>query len=403
MDSNSAVIWTRTSDPTSNGVGTTDTAATGQAATITGSIYSDVSLSSLVATVHGTTGSSTDFTYKTVVSGLNPGTTYYYRFTNDTSGAPSNVGTFKTAPAANVAAPVHFGFSGDVDGLMRPYISLGNVTAGGAPTITGQKFDFYVNLGDTIYETASTGSAAAAATVNPSTATTDGLITSGATQAQLLTDYHRKYKEQFLPVNSGGQKAMLDFYAAQGNYTLLDNHELGNRQYINGGAPAGPAIGGMPSGGGVDARSGAGNDHNTSGAFMNKSMGFQAVQQAYLDYQPMRDRGVLNTPSDLNSNGTKQTYFAQQWGKNALFVNVDDRSYRDIRLKTNAGADDNGPRADNAARTMLGTTQLAWLKQTLLDAQNAGTPWKFVAVSSPIDQIGPIGGALPGVAVGSDG
>jgi phosphodiesterase/alkaline phosphatase D-like protein len=30
----------------------------------------------------------------------------------------------------------------------------------------------------------------------------------------------------------------------------------------------------------------------------------------------------------------------------------------------------------------------------LLEAQNAGTPWKFVSLSDPIDQIGPIGGAL---------
>jgi phosphodiesterase/alkaline phosphatase D-like protein len=37
---------------------------------------------------------------------------------------------------------------------------------------------------------------------------------------------------------------------------------------------------------------------------------------------------------------------------------------------------------------------LSWLKQTLLDAQNAGTQWKFVSISDPIDQLGPIGGAL---------
>src|SRR5262249_26415552 len=60
-------------------------------------------------------------------------------------------------------------------------------------------------------------------------------------------------------------------------------------------------------------------------------------------------------------------------------------------------ADDTGARADNPARTYLGATQLAWLKQTLLDAQAAGTMWKFVVTSDPIDQIGPIGGALAGV------
>lgn len=55
-----------------------------------------------------------------------------------------------------------------------------------------------------------------------------------------------------------------------------------------------------------------------------------------------------------------------------------------------------GIRADNSKRTYLGATQLAWVKQTLLDAQNNGTTWKFISVSDPVDQIGPIGGELAG-------
>jgi hypothetical protein len=43
---------------------------------------------------------------------------------------------------------------------------------------------------------------------------------------------------------------------------------------------------------------------------------------------------------------------------------------------------------------MLGATQLAWLEQTLLDAEQAGTTWKFINISDPIDQIGAIGGSL---------
>src|SRR5262249_38953581 len=48
----------------------------------------------------------------------------------------------------------------------------------------------------------------------------------------------------------------------------------------------------------------------------------------------------------------------------------------------------------NTNRTMLGATQLAWVEQTLLAAQQAGTTWKFINVSDPIDQIGPVGGSL---------
>ncbi len=37
---------------------------------------------------------------------------------------------------------------------------------------------------------------------------------------------------------------------------------------------------------------------------------------------------------------------------------------------------------------MLGTTQLQWLRATLQQAQRDGISWKFVAISSPIDQVG---------------
>jgi hypothetical protein len=63
-------------------------------------------------------------------------------------------------------------------------------------------------------------------------------------------------------------------------------------------------------------------------------------------------------------------------------------------MKTAANADETGSRADNPDRTMLGATQLTWLEQTLLDAERAGTIWKFINISDPIDQIGPIGGSL---------
>ena len=66
-----------------------------------------------------------------------------------------------------------------------------------------------------------------------------------ATDSQLFTDFSRKYSEQFLPVNIGGQNCLQPFFAGQGNYTAYDNHELGNKQYIIGGAPAGAGVGSL--------------------------------------------------------------------------------------------------------------------------------------------------------------
>ena len=367
---------------------------------------------------------SADYTAKVLAGGLAPSTRYYYKFVDDANNA-SAIGTFKTAPAPDAVVSVRFAFSGDMDGLMRPYAL--------ASTLPAQQLDFYVNNGDVIYENASNvgGNNGApylnspSVTLSGSSASLNGVPMAGttfATQAQLFGDYSKKYREQFLPVNIGGQNCLKDFYAGQANYTLYDNHELGNRQYINGGAPSGGSVGGptgtdMPTGRGVDARdNGTGNpgninDTNTSASdYMNRSVGFQTLQQVYLNYQPVRENradpslssATISAPSDPRTDGTKQLYFAQQWGRNAIYIQLDDRTYRDIRIKiANGSADDTGVRADNPGRTYLGATQLAWLEQTLLAAEQAGTSWKFVAISDAVDQIGPIGGALPGVTAAS--
>jgi phosphodiesterase/alkaline phosphatase D-like protein len=342
----------------------------------------------------GTAGSPTDYTVKSNVGALEPGTVYYYRFQTTNASVTSNVGKFKTAPTPTVSAPVHFGFSGDCDGLIRPYALASQVPA--------KNLDFFMFDGDTEYETsASIGSPTVHSTGNIPDPT---VTVPTATQSQLFDDFSRKYREQLVPVNIGGQSCLQPFFAGQGNYTAYDNHELGNKQYINGGAPAGGGVGSttggppfdFPTGAGVDARNPVNDVTPNDGTvpFMNKSGGFQTLQHVFENYQPMKERGLINAPSDPRTSGTRQLYFAQQWGRNAIFINTDCRSYRDIRMKTATNADETGLRADNPNRTMLGETQLAWLEQTLLDVEHAGTTWKFINISDPIDQIGPIGGSL---------
>ena len=413
VTSTDAIVWTRAVD-----------AAAPANTTLTIEITTDATFASGIATVNGTTDSSKDYTCKVDVSSLAPNTAYYYRFVGP-AGEASIVGKFKTAPTPTTAAPLHFAFSGDNDGLMRPYAL--------ASVFPSLNLDFYINLGDVIYENASkvAGNIGLSYTNSPSvTLSSDSLSFNGiprafipggapfATRTQLKADYEKKYRENFLPVNTGGQNSLQALYAAQGNYTTWDNHELGNRKYIDGGAPAGGSVGGadgldMSTGRGVDARNnGAGNVGNTNDVnvsatdFMNRTTGFQTLENVFLAYQPIADRGTISAPGDARTDGTKQLYSATPWGKNALYINTDSRSYRDIRLKTATGsADDTGTRADNPARTYLGATQFAWLKQTLLTAEQNGVPWKFVSVSDPIDQLGPIGGTLTGTltSVNADG
>ncbi|WP_231387362.1 ExeM/NucH family extracellular endonuclease, partial [Dolichospermum circinale] len=358
----SAILWTRTFDTANT------TTQPGITQDVTLQLSTDANFTTIVRSISGVTrDANRDYTLKIDATGLQSGTKYYYRF-QTTAGESSQVGTFRTAYEATTQAPVKFAFSGDADGVMRPYISTQNF-----PNLN---LDFFMFLGDTIYETASTGSPAATTNIvgNPS---------------QALIDYHRKYLENLRPVNNNGFSGLQGLYSSQGNYTALDNHELGNKQLINGGAPGALATAsGNGSSNTVD-------DVNTTGVFINQNPGFKALIQAYSDYQPIRER-IISAPTDLRTNGTQQLYLAQQWGKNVIHINTDTRSYRDVRLKTATGADDTGSRADNSDRTMLGDTQLAWLKQTLLDAQNNGTIWKFVSVSSPIDQIGAIGSGADG-------
>jgi VCBS repeat-containing protein len=354
---NSAILWTRTFDTANT------TTQPGVTQDVTLQLSTDAGFTTIVKSISGVTrDANRDYTLKIDATGLQSGTKYYYRF-QTTAGELSQVGTFRTAYDPTAQAPVKFAFSGDADGLMRPYISTENF-----PNLN---LDFFMFLGDTIYGAGSAGSPAATTNIvgNPS---------------QALADYQRKYLENLRPVNNDGFSGLKSLYSSQGNYTALDNHELGNRQLINGGAPGALATAsGNGSSNTVD-------DVNTTGVFINQNAGFKALIQAYSDYQPIRER-VISAPNDPRTNDTQQLYLAQQWGENVIHINTDTRSYRDVRLKTATGADDTGSRADNSDRTMLGATQLAWLKQTLLDAQNNGTIWKFVSVSSPIDQIGAIG------------
>jgi 3-phytase/alkaline phosphatase D len=333
-------------------------------------VSTDPTFAAGLAAFAGITDPAHDYTIHLDATGLQSGTRYYYRFVahDDTVSA---VGTFVTAPDPTAHVAVSFGFTGDADGLMRPYDATAspNFAPPGSPAFGPANFDYFVWLGDTIYETAS---GQGTPNFSPAVSTTP-----------TLADYWRKYREQFLPVNTGAYAGLSNFFDSNGHYTLLDNHELGNRQFQSGGAPAAaPFNTSDPS-----------FDVNTTGAYMHDTAGFQVLEQAYTDYQPIRLE-MVSAPNDPRSDGTQKLYFEQQWGANSVFVNLDDRTDRDIRLKTPAGADDTGPRADNPGRTMLGATQLAWAEQSLLDAQNNGVVWKFVAVSSPIDQIGPVGGSF---------
>src|SRR5262249_36379502 len=267
---------------------------------------------------------------------LAAGTRYYYRFAAP-DGAVSPVGTCKTAYAPDQRAPLTFGFSGDVDWRWKPYPLLHGLNR--------EPLDFFVFLGDLIYE---------------------WMVVDESRVAETLDDYRLRYRDNREPrPGVPGVAPLQETYGQFGHYSVFDNHELGLSladptapPYYDGGAPV------------ADGQQ----------AFVNQTPGFRDRLQAYAEYQPVRVGASGDPPRGAVPD---RFYYAQQWGADAILVVVDDRSYRGVRLRTS-----DEPEADSPDRTMLGPAQLAWLQDTLLEAQRRGITWKFVVISSPIQEIG---------------
>jgi phosphodiesterase/alkaline phosphatase D-like protein len=331
-------------------------------------------------------------TLKLDATGLSSGTTYYYRFS--TGGAVSPIGRFTTNPAADQPAPFKLGFTGDADGRFRPYPSMAGFGTLANPGSLG--LDAFIFLGDCMYETASKGSPAVPDLTSASTP---------VQSAAALAAYNGKYLENVTGVDTAtgaidrihGQQGLRDLFASVGLYTILDNHELGNKQLQSGGAP-------------VDAASPNANpafDVNTTGRFNNQTVAFQTLEKSFFNTHPaaadidgtpetglsLRNlqlaTATVQSPDDPRSNGTVQNYFARRWGRNIVYLQLDDRSYRDVRLDTIDRDNVNGDkRADDRRRTMLGATQLGWLHEQLLAVKSSGAIWTVIAVSTPVDQTG---------------
>src|SRR5262249_7646866 len=169
--SSDAILWTRAQDSsTAAGVG------------LLAQVSTDPTFATGLATFAGVTDPAHDYTIHVDATGLQAGTRYYYRFVaSDNTISP--VGTFVTAPAATANVPVSLGFTADAAGLMRPSpaTSSANFTAPTASGVGPQDFDYFIWLGDTIYETAS-----GQGTPNSSPAVNN---------TPVIAEYWRKYRE----------------------------------------------------------------------------------------------------------------------------------------------------------------------------------------------------------------
>ncbi len=289
------------------------------------------------------TSAARDFTAKVEVTGVDPEARYYYRFIAGTNVSPT--GTFVTPPDDDdrPSQPLRFTFSGDSDGSRAsdgtsPYNEF-NVL----DTAAAEDAAFFLYFGDTIY-----------ADRAPIATTLDG--------------YRAKYRE------NRGYAALANILAQTSTFNMWDDHEVVN---------------------------------DFAGTTVDAAM-LRDGRQAFREYMP-----IGGEDSD------EQMYRAFRWGADIDLIILDERAYRDASAAeacTAAGtgqpdpipglADPAAPEdiralraftglpaelpagclatINYAARTMLGTEQMEFLRERL---SSSDATWKIIVNPVPIQSL----------------
>ena len=418
MTRSSVILWTRVDN---NG------AETG----LTAQIATDASFNHIVQVKSGRTSKANNYTWKMAVRGLEANRRYYYRFLDSTSSSPT--GSFYTLPDPKTLVPFKIGFSGDADAGFRPYPAMANFGSAQNPGSTD--LNGFIFLGDTIYETNVPGLQGFSSSNAPKA--TDSATDIAADMPILFNRYLANLCVTNLDgtpncLERGGLSSML---SSTGIYTLLDNHEIfGALQ--SGGAPIAA----------LKENFNAAFAVNTSGTFNNDTIAFHGETKAFYNMLPTAvniegtvtkdavnsglkvsnlmtpGQPTIRNPKDPRSHNKPMNFFVRNWGRAASYIQLDDRTFRDARMLAPARyapmpqsiteqeaivdpqtgklpdfqLNDLGDAAPGVymlanserKRTMLGETQLQWLKAQLLAAKASGSVWIVISVSTPIDQRG---------------
>jgi phosphodiesterase/alkaline phosphatase D-like protein len=139
---------------------------------------------------------SNDFTVRSRVKHLSPGTRYYYEFTSD--GSVSSVGSFKTVPEEDDTSPVRFVISGDSN---QGYMDRNGFNFYVLSAAAADNPDFFVYFGDTIYADS-------------------GVLETG--DAETLDEYREVHKR------TRADQHLQTLIASTGTYSGWDDHEVRN-------------------------------------------------------------------------------------------------------------------------------------------------------------------------------
>ncbi|MFN8049963.1 MAG: alkaline phosphatase D family protein [Acidimicrobiales bacterium] len=199
-DTTSVVLWTHHDPP----AGTYDQVNVGW------ELASDPAFGTVLASGSAVAGATRDWTVKVIAGGLQPGTTYWYRFTSSAGTSP--VGRTRTTPAAGVSH-LRLGFvscSNYGFGYFHAYRRLAERS----------DLDAVVHLGDYIYEHASAGFIGnvygAARPLDP------------LNEIVSLDDYRRRYAWYHLDPD------LAELHRQHPMICIWDDHEFANDPYIGG-------------------------------------------------------------------------------------------------------------------------------------------------------------------------
>lgn len=247
------------------------------------------------------TDASKDFTVRHLAKGLDPYTTYYYRFW---SGPYVSV-TGRAKTAASAHTPLH---KMSIAVVTCQKFSDGYYTALAA--LNQEPVDFCIHLGDHIYEK-ETG------TIRPDEAL-------GGEEATTLDQYRLKYRHYLSDPN---------YREARRRFTwidLWDDHEVYN-----------------------DYAGDRDRAHNMARV--------AAAYQAYAEYMPLN----TEFQADPNLPPSLSTFNSLSFGSLVELIRLDERQYRKPNACSRTFVTPRCPEAEALEQSMLGAAQLTWLKDTL--------------------------------------
>jgi alkaline phosphatase D len=313
------ILWTRVTPPE-------EAAEQGRAIDVEWRVASDPEMTRLVASGTAQADVESDYTVKVDLSGLAPGTTYYYEFS--ALEVRSRVGRTKTLP------------SGEARRARLAVASCANYPAGFFNVYRAiaarADLDLVLHLGDYLYEYAN-GTFGDGTPIERLPEPDRELVT--------LDDYRARHAQY---------KRDADLQELHRQHPLLaiwDDHEVSNNGY----------------------RDGAGNHQSESeGGWEERK---QAAMRAYFEWMPIRPA----SPGD-----TQHIYRKFEYGDLFDLVLLDTRyAGRDARVSANC--DRVG--LDDAARSLLGSDQEAWFFESLRASQARGAGWRLVAQQVMMGQL----------------